>query len=307
MDWLIHNPIADIHGPAFLLVYGVIALIVITVAYLNVRARDKTGRRTPPLLPGAFDPYEAAYLRGGRDAVILTALYALYQRGVIRFSFDTPPRLVVDGDSSDAQARLPRLERRVLDAISPAIAPSRLIKDKALEGDVDKLFEPFRNMLVSEQLLRTDADKASTTRDLLAASAILVALSVYKIVLAGGRPFGFLTVLTLVALFALWLLAGSAARARVSDRGRAYLKRLQAAYGQAPQLGTRRNRPSLQRNLASIGDVGLFGAAILSTTPDAAFASRLGGDGAGGGCGGGGGGSCGGGGGCGGGCGGCGG
>ena len=26
MDWLTHNPIADIHGPPFLLIYGAIAL-----------------------------------------------------------------------------------------------------------------------------------------------------------------------------------------------------------------------------------------------------------------------------------------
>jgi hypothetical protein len=45
MDWLIHNAIADMYGPLFLLVYSAIALVIITVAYGIVRARrDRLAR-----------------------------------------------------------------------------------------------------------------------------------------------------------------------------------------------------------------------------------------------------------------------
>src|SRR5215468_7775683 len=72
MDWLIHNAIADMYGPTFLLVYGAIALVVIVVAFGLVRSCDKTGLRPPPPVPGIFNPYEIAYLRGGKNEVIRT-------------------------------------------------------------------------------------------------------------------------------------------------------------------------------------------------------------------------------------------
>src|SRR5215831_20726508 len=83
MDWLTHNAIAEIPGPSFLWVYGVIAVAVIAAAYGIVRSRDKSGLRAPPPMPSMFDPYELAYLRGGENEVIRTALYALHQLGLI--------------------------------------------------------------------------------------------------------------------------------------------------------------------------------------------------------------------------------
>src|SRR5262249_47172438 len=82
MDWLIHNAIADIHGPSFLLVYGAIALVIITVA-LGFVVSGETDRRGPPPVPSIFNPYEVAYLRGGKNEVIRTVLYVLYQLGLV--------------------------------------------------------------------------------------------------------------------------------------------------------------------------------------------------------------------------------
>jgi hypothetical protein len=63
MDWLTYNPIADIQGPAFVLVYGLVALAIIAAAYGIVRARNKSGVCEPPPVPPAFDPYELTYRR----------------------------------------------------------------------------------------------------------------------------------------------------------------------------------------------------------------------------------------------------
>jgi uncharacterized protein (TIGR04222 family) len=303
MDWLIHNPIADIHGPPFLLVYGVIALVVIVVAYVSAKPRDRTGLHEPPPVPGAFDPYEVAYLRGGKNAVIRTALYALHQRGLMELlpkSWFKPARIVAKADPGAAVA-LTRLEERVFRSLVSPVEPSSPFQNVALAVDVERLCEPLRNKLESEELLRPAAARKSAMRPPLVASAVLVSLTLYKIAMAEGRPFGFLIILTVVALVLLWILVAPGARARISDRGTAYLKRLQLAYGNMVRPAATRTGESSQPDMASVALVGLFGLGILSGTPDAAFAdlfarSAAAGGGCGSGCGGGGGGGCGGGG-----------
>jgi uncharacterized protein (TIGR04222 family) len=185
--------------------------------------------------------------------------------------------------------------------IASPVKPSDLFKDRwlGLPDDVDELCEPIRKKFESDQLLRSDADRASATLIPLAAGAILVALALYKIVigLAERRPVGFLILLALVSLALLWHWVGSLARAHISERGKAYLKRLQVAYRGMRQPDPRGTDSSPQPDMASLAMVSLLGIGIHSETPDAAFASLFakGASGGGGGCGsGGGGGGCGG-------------
>jgi uncharacterized protein (TIGR04222 family) len=312
-NWLIHNPIADIHGPAFLLVYGMIAIVVILVARGIVLSRDRTGQRPLPPVPDTFDPCEVAYLRGGANAVICTVLYALYRSGL---AHAVPPAASPSAQPSEVVAStywrdagsLTELEQRILRAIAAPVTPAYLFRDRTLRDDVERLCQPWRRKLEAEELLRTDDDKASARNVPFTATIILLALSVYKIAVADGRPFGFLICLSILALVVLWIAVGSAAYARLTERGKAFLMRLQTAYRDtsrrvardaAPQMET---QSGLQPDLVSVAMVSLFGMGILSATPDAAFAnvvvasaSGAGGGGCGGGgCGGGGCGGCGG-------------
>jgi uncharacterized protein (TIGR04222 family) len=275
MDWLTDNPIADIHGPPFLLIYGAIALAIITAAYGIVRSRDKTGSREPPPVPRTFDPYELAYLRGGKNEVIRTALYALHQLGLIEVipaKWLTALRLVAGAGVHRAR-ELTAVEECVLRSIDSPVEASHLFQSKRLGSEVDRLCEPFRNKLESEELLRTDSVRQSALLIPFLASAVLVALSLYRILLAVNDrlPSGFLVLLTMISLILVWAVVAPVARARVSDRGRAYLNRLQIAYAQM-QRAAPRTEQSPQSDLVSVGLVGLFGLGILSGTPDEAFA-----------------------------------
>ena len=277
MDWLTYNPIADIHGPAFLLVYGVIALAVIAAAYWLVRTHDQTGRREPPPVPGGLDPYELAYLRGGKYAVIRTAMYALHHLGLVEViprKWLSPTRLVAKADARPVRP-LTELEERVLGTLRSPVEPSSLFRSEVLARDVERLCRPFRTRLESEELLRSEDVRASARMIPFLASAVLVALSLYKIVLAAGehRPFFFLIIETIVALVILWKTVGAVAAAHASARGRAYLKRLQDAYRDMSRPAAAAAGASSQPDMLSIALVGLFGIGILSGTSDAAFAS----------------------------------
>jgi uncharacterized protein (TIGR04222 family) len=273
MDWLTHNSIADILGPPFFLIYGAIALAVIAAAYRIVRSRDKTGWRAPPPVPSTLDPYELAYLRGGKNEVIRTVLYALRQLGLIEIipaKWLTALRLVANAGVHRAR-ELTALEERVLRSIDPRVEASYLFQSKRLGREVERLCDTFRNKLESEELLRSDNVRQSALLIPFVASAVLVALSMYGILLAvnNGLPFGVLIMFTMISLIVVWAVVAPVARARVSARGRAYLNRLQLAYA-GP--AARRTAQSPQPDLASLGLVGLFGLGILSGTPDAAFA-----------------------------------
>ncbi|HMA71214.1 MAG TPA: TIGR04222 domain-containing membrane protein [Xanthobacteraceae bacterium] len=326
MDWLNHNVIADLHGPSFLLAYAAIALAIITVAYGIVRSCE-TDVRGPPLVPLTFDPYEIAYLRGGKNEVIRTVLYALYQGGFVEVIPGTrrqAPRLVRHADGPDTK-ELTELENRILASIDRPVEVSDLFWRGHLGGDVENLCGQFRRNLESDGLLRSDRVKQVALRIPLLAGGILVALSLYKIAMAlsqGLHNVGFLIILTLLSLLLLWLAVGRIATARISDRGRAYLRRLQTAYAGIYEAAAQPMEKAPQLDHASVLLISLFGLGTLRWAPDPEFASLFargasgssggGGCGAGGGCGsghgscGGGGGGCGGGGGggCGGGCGG---
>jgi uncharacterized protein (TIGR04222 family) len=318
MDWLIHTSIADIHGPAFLIIYIEIAIVTILLAYAVVPLCDKTRLRAPPPVPSTFDPYELSYLRGGKNAVIRTALYSLHQLGLADptpRAWLTDSKLVVKADLPDGNT-LSGLEERVLRSLRSFGSPvkvSDLFNSKVLGTDVEALCEPFRNRLESDELLfRPDSSRLGAMLIVFAASAVLVLLSLWRIATAEGRPIGFLFWLTVVAVLILWSVVWPHVRTRITARGKAYLKQLQLAYENLRQAAGPGAGTSSQADLARIALVGLFGIGILSGTADDAFArlftraSGGGGCGASTGCGGGGcgGGGGGGGGGCGGGCGG---
>ncbi|MGQ0684453.1 TIGR04222 domain-containing membrane protein [Bradyrhizobium sp.] len=217
MDWLTHNPIADLPGPQFLLVYGATAVAVIAATYGLIRLLDRTDWRKPPRVPGTFDPYEMAYLCGGKNAVIRTVLYAVYRRGLVLcppVSWFRASRIVTKADLSGRT--LTGLEERVLKAIRRPSVPSRLFRDEMLARDVERLCKPFRINLRSERLLRSGILRAVIGLVPLVATATLVSPVAYKAVVAApkGRPDVLLMFITSVALVILWSLVGPLARMR---------------------------------------------------------------------------------------------
>jgi uncharacterized protein (TIGR04222 family) len=315
MDWLIHNPIADIHGPAFLIIYIGIAVGTILVAYAVVPLCDNTRLREPPPVPNAFDPYELSYLRGGKNAVIRTALYSLHQLGLVDATptaWFTQSKLVVKADLPDGRV-LTGLEERVLRSLrslGSLVKVAHVFKSEALGADVEAFCERFRNRLESDQLLfRRDASRLPAMLIVFAATAVLVLLSLWRIATAEGRPVGFLIGLTVVAVLILSNVTWPHLRTRITARGNAYLKQLQLAYQNLQQAAAPGTGTPSRPDPAGVALVGLFGIGIVSGTADDAFArlftgASVGGSGASTGCGGGGCGGGGGGGGCGGGCGG---
>jgi uncharacterized protein (TIGR04222 family) len=306
MGWLFDNFLADMRGPDFLIFYAIFAVVVLAAAYAFIAMQDTTGARPAPAIPSAVDPYELAFLRGGANEVIRTAVYSLRQKGLVEIAETT--RIRASGFSAQA---LNPIERAVLDAVSPAPTIAGLFADKFLRNTLERLCDGYERRLSAEQLLTPPEVRRAARLTLVVAGALLIALAAYKVAAAtmhGRSNVGFLFMEAAVACVAMiWMFRGLNA-SHASKRGKAYLAQVQFAYsghlsavrGEATQGAP----ASAAFGGSALLMVGLFGFAILKDTPDAALAkafaqsSGSGGDG---------GGSCGGGGGGGGGCGGCGG
>ncbi len=105
--------ILALQGPAFLNIFGVVAICVLAGAWLGIRFADDTDRR-PPLAPQNPDAIEVAYLQGGVNQVIRTVVYDLVQRGYAALEKDD--RIVPTGEEP-THRKLNAIEQRIYDSL----------------------------------------------------------------------------------------------------------------------------------------------------------------------------------------------
>ena len=81
-----HNPLADLSGPHFLLLYACVIVGTLFWVALSRQGLDPASEERPPLVPAHPDPYEIAYLRGGENEVTRVTVFSLIQRDTCRSS-----------------------------------------------------------------------------------------------------------------------------------------------------------------------------------------------------------------------------
>jgi uncharacterized protein (TIGR04222 family) len=303
MDWWLSNPLAEMRGPEFLMFYAVFAVLVVISAYFFIDMADMTGGMAPPPTPADIDAYELAYLRGGVNEVVRTAIYSLKQQRLIEVV--EKGRIRATGERANLRA-ITDIEDRVLAAIRPAPTIAALFKDSNLRSNIEAACERYRRRLSAQHLLAPPEKRRAGHYALAFGLALLVALAGYKLGLAMQHHrsnVGLLCVEAGGACLILLVLFNKTTSATASKRGKAFLAQAQLAFAPAASsaFNTRTGAAAVGTGSA-LFMVGLFGFSILSGTSDAALAqefaraSQSGGDG-GGGCGGGdggGGGGCGG-------------
>jgi uncharacterized protein (TIGR04222 family) len=317
MDLLLNNPIADLYGPYFLIVYALFVAGVLVGVRFWIAGHDATGELDPLPIPADPDPYEIAFLRGGVNELIRVVVFDLLQRGFLehreeRGTFGlTRKNKIAQAEPVPSRFDLTPIETRVLDHfVVPREAADvfKLGLPESLElecADYDRRLEDAR-------LSRPREQKSAAIAALLFGGALILGLGGYKFIVAlwkGHTNVAFLAIMGIASLAALGFLCRNR---RVSRRGQRYLDDLRRAF---ERIKTRAAIDSAKTDGPSSELVlvcSLFGVSALASTPYAYYRDmfvRGGtcgagvGSGCGGGCGGGG---CGGGG-CGGGCGGCGG
>lgn len=253
-----------ISGPDFLLLYWLLICAIPVVAGFARRAI----RREPPP-PGAdrtpveADPYQVAYLNGGRELAVLAAIGSLRVSGSIavrRHRFERA------GEPVDPPTH--QLELALLESMNSPVSRPTLLTKAPVRAALDRLDTDLRR----RGLLLSEGQRTRMRMWSLPMLA-LGAFGLYRASagLANDKAVGFLAFsLIVVALMSIGLL-------RVPDRGRteagdAELARLRAAH---PELSPdmRPNWVGNGAGAAALG-VGLFGVGALASA-DPALADEV--------------------------------
>jgi uncharacterized protein (TIGR04222 family) len=334
VNWLLHNSIADLYGPYFLLFYAGTIVTLVLACYRSVRGIDRTTELDLPKITGKVDPYEIAYLRGGANEVARVAIASLIQRGLLQISARkslAATTKLIERRRAPLSGELTSLEARVLKWEGFPAYPQQVFRPGGIPALIKEHCGRYKEDLAAGNLLAPAEMKRLGAWLWFFGTVVIVGLGGYKLTVAVAK--GHSNIAFLVIFAAIGLIAQANVcfvLPRASRSGKAYLEQLKLAYdglksrvhpvggGLSPL--TMADDPGIRgmlRDRGAFADcllmVGIFGTASLAGTPLAdvtklfkqGSAAQGGcgagcGGGGGGGCGGGGGGGCGGGG-----CGGC--
>ena len=184
---MIPNPFT-FKGPEFLLFYTALFAAVL-LAVVLLRRLFESGT-----VPGAnaLNPYQMAYLRGGKNHTIGVAALSLIDRGLLIADGSTLKSS--KGDASEI-ARLP-LEKAILHEFAAAKDAAGLYSDKAIEKEAEKIKGELADLgLIPDAVVKTQRLYLTVGSALL---LVIVAGVKITIALQIQRPFLFLLVMAII-------------------------------------------------------------------------------------------------------------
>ena len=252
MDWLLHNPLAEMYGPNFLALYAAVIAGTLGICYARAH-EDDTDALPPPPLPIAPDPYEIAFLRGGENEVVRLAIFRLLQRGSLRTSGDkvktiTCAALPFDRDTTT-------LEHEVLAYFNYPRKVTEIFTSP-LPARVRSLCAPYEERLRFACLLNGPDVQERGRRVRNQGALVIFVLGGYKLMAAlhnGYDNVGFLVAMGMIAVALLAFVCQtprlSSTRATVSGPPAKRVRRSQGAACRQP-TGTTRRLPLCWRSSA---------------------------------------------------------
>jgi uncharacterized protein (TIGR04222 family) len=174
------NPF-DLRGPEFLVFYASLSLATAVAVWLvrHFLEAGGAGEEIDAASAIAQDPYQVAYLRGGRDEVLRIAVVSLLERGLLVAKADK-----LHATSSDALDKVRRpLDKALLTKFADAGKAQSIYTDEIILREAGVIAEPLK-----QRRLLPDA-AAVQMRCLLVAAAVLFlwAIAGIKIAVALGR------------------------------------------------------------------------------------------------------------------------
>jgi uncharacterized protein (TIGR04222 family) len=250
------NPL-ELPGPKFLLFYVVTLAIAVIIAtllrrWLGSSGEDFSVRRV------TVDPYEAAYLRGGAQQVIDTAIAMLVQSRVLKVS-----KTELSFRSPHVAASHP-VEQAILKTIPPkaGLDISKVKASLPLRDEINRTAERLKmsGLVLSDGRWR----KARKAPALVILTVLLFGIAKILIGVSRDRPISFLLALCiLTGIIALWFHNN---RPDVTPLGKTVLKQLKEENA-ALEMAARTQPQRLAGGDVALA-LGLFGISALAFADD---------------------------------------
>lgn len=232
MNWLLANPVADLSGPLFLLVYALVAAAIVVASRLQIAAADTSLQTQLPGVTMDRDPYEIAFLRGGANELLRFTIFDLTRLGFLRVCEPVGPRKSPDSmvaTGAPGSESLSSLQREVIAYYAAPHTTAELFASKLPASAAAYGAATFAARLAAERMTTGPELAATATLVRLYGALALTAFAAYRFLTATLRHHNnviFLAILTVVSLVILFVVTRVP---RLSRRGDAYLQRLATA------------------------------------------------------------------------------
>jgi uncharacterized protein (TIGR04222 family) len=224
---ILHNPLAEMYGVDFLLLYSVVIAITLGVCWLIVSVADTTKNLPLPLIPANPNAYEIAYLQGEERRVTNLVVFNLIQRGFLQVNKQN----IEQSPNCSNIERLTPLEQEIFAWFSePRIATEISWQ---LYHQVQPYCQGYEQILQERQLLYLPDWRRVVQQACLIGETIILFLGGYKFLAAltnGHHNVVFLVIMTLFAFIMLKVICYLPPR--LSYLGQKYLQQLQDVFEQ---------------------------------------------------------------------------
>jgi uncharacterized protein (TIGR04222 family) len=274
MDFLFDNPLANLYGPFFLIIY--ISFIICTIiGYRALRTRIfYTELFAIPAIPVNPDPFEIAYLRGGENEMARAVVFSLNQKNLLKFASDDKTSHISPTSIEFDKRGLNPIERTTLEWFGTTRETKDLFSAKdGLVARLKTFSDAYQEKLEMQNFVPDAEMKRRNNRLTLKAFLLFAGLGAYKTIAAVYNGYWNVFGIIVVTVIGLVVLGVAAKMPRLTALGKTYLERLQLAF--------ERIKPSNHHPLAaqytipsaSFGavdpfllSVGVFGGAALAGT-----------------------------------------
>ncbi|MBX7170111.1 MAG: TIGR04222 domain-containing membrane protein [Pyrinomonadaceae bacterium] len=230
MNFLFDNPLANMPGPMFLVLYGAIIFFSAIVFYLYKSKLDWTANQPVPLIPPSPDPFEIAYLRGGENEFARTLVFSLTQKGFLKITNEGKKSYIVLTENQPNWTTLTQVERNALRWFQQ----TRETKDVFESWGLIEILKPYsttyEQKATQNNLLMPEEVSNKIRLSSLSVFGLIALFGGYKLVSAllhGHWNIIFLIIFIFAAFLIFWFLGKSK---RLSQRGEKYLEGLQNTF-----------------------------------------------------------------------------
>ncbi len=277
MDFLIDNPLTNLAGPAFLVLFGVFSILVLLTQGYFRSTLDRSDKLPIPAIPPEIDPYEVAYLRGGPNELARSLIFSLVQKELVEFEIDGTNNRIKRTAKEPEMVRLPAIERITYEWIGSGREASTVFDAKTgLVKQLEQYTHQYDIDLANRQFLMPPDVAAKAKRYAWIAAGLIAGVGSFKILTAmllGNFTVVFAIFITIVG-FAIAISLGK--MPKVTKLGKQYLDRLNLAFSdlkyrsQAPYIGDNPRPAISEGGFAGVDplllSVGIFGTGILAGT-----------------------------------------